>query len=174
MAQRRVYAKTVPEKVSNRGGTIGPGTRPGRQPELHTLNNRTLRHWCHGSGMTPAEFLVRLMRGEKVLGMKATPEQRIECARAAAQFFTPKLKQVKIEEHEEVDRHIIFDASALEALNHEELSVFLRVFNFISGKEKADILAKKRVEAAETASTTNRYQRELSEHARKKLSNFDK
>ena len=72
------------------------GARPGAGRKVGAVQKvaREAREKAAASGMLPHEFLLAIMRDE-VEGVKATFEQRLDAAKAAAPYYAPKLASVE-------------------------------------------------------------------------------
>jgi len=67
------------------------------------------------SGDLPHQFLLRIMRGEVINGIKPDLPMRIDCAKAAAPYYAPKLAQVQVlESLNDADLDFIIENAAAE------------------------------------------------------------
>ena len=85
------------------------GPRPGSGRKNGSLNKRTLaqRRAAEASieagkktGMLPHEMLLAIAQGraQEVLGCEVTAEERIDCAKAAAPFYAPRLLAMAVKQ----------------------------------------------------------------------------
>lgn len=68
------------------------------------------------TGELPHQFLLRIMRGEVINGEKPSIQLRVDCAKAAAPYYAPKLSAVQVVENlSDDDLDFIIESAAAEA-----------------------------------------------------------
>lgn len=128
---RRGRPKKKPGDTSRDGRLKGTPSRTRRHPDnpysVSSGKCPTSKQILEGarrraalSGDLPHEFLLKIMRGDMVWhdGVKIRPslEMRIDCAKAAAPFYAPKLAQVNVTESmSDADLEFIIKSAASEA-----------------------------------------------------------
>ena len=83
----------TPKKKEKRGGVRAGSGRP--EGTTKAKMNADRRRAAL-TGDLPHEFLLRIMRGEMINGIKPDLPTRIDCAKAAAPYYAPKLAQVQV------------------------------------------------------------------------------
>lgn len=113
---------------------------------------KAAREYAFRTGEPPHLFLLRISRGEIIedgtpKGHRPTIAERIDCAKACAQYFVPKLGSLAVREEPDAPptQQLVFNEEALESLSPHELAIFEKVFGTIIGrtdkredKDKAD------------------------------------
>lgn len=69
----------------------------GRKPGSINRMTQKAREEAAKTGELPHEFLLRVSRGEKVGDYEPTFAERIDAAKACAQFFAPKLTAAQVD-----------------------------------------------------------------------------
>jgi len=77
--------------MSSRGGS-----RPGAGRKTGTVNrlSQKAREEAAKTGDLPHEFLLQVMRGNRIAGHKPTFAERMDAAKAAAPYYAPRLAAV--------------------------------------------------------------------------------
>lgn len=123
-------------------------------PHAPVFTAKAAREYAFQTGEMPHLFLLRISRGEIIEdgtpgGHRPTLEERIDCAKACAQYFVPKLGSLAVKEDPDSTprQQMVFNEEALEGLTPDELDVFERVFGKLLGRgssrEGADTKDKK-------------------------------
>ncbi len=75
------------------------GARPGAGRKVGSVNRMSAkaRQEAAKLGELPHAFLARVARGEEIDGHKPTFAERIDAAKAAAQYFAPRLTAAHVE-----------------------------------------------------------------------------
>jgi len=75
------------------------GARPGAGRKLGSMNrlSNRAREQAMTTGDLPHEFLLRVARGEEIDGHIPTFAERIDAAKAAAQYFAPRLTAAHVD-----------------------------------------------------------------------------
>lgn len=79
--------------MSRGGARPGAGRKPG---STNRMSNRA-REAAAKTGEMPHEFLLRVVRGEDIDGHLPTFAERIDAAKAAAQYFAPRLTAAHVD-----------------------------------------------------------------------------
>jgi len=102
---------------------------------------KAAREHAFQTGEMPHLFLLRISRGEVIedgtpRGHRPTIEERIDCAKACAQYFVPKLGSLAVKDDTDTTprQQMVFNEEALESLTPDELDVFQRVFGKLLGR----------------------------------------
>lgn len=108
-----------------------------KTPPNNRKSLREIRKWAFRSGIMPHEFMLRLMRGEKVDGYKCSIQERIDIAKAVAPYFVPKLQNIAHtgEDNEGPVRMNSLNISthALKSLDNVELDLLEKVVGKLEG-----------------------------------------
>lgn len=138
-----------------------PAVNPGSTRWTATM----VRQWAYETGELPHMILLRLARGETVNGVKPTKEEQIDCAKAAAPYFAPKLQSVQLTDRDEhvPPTQLIVNEDALEGLDDDERTVFAKVFNKLIGRTDP----REAKDTGDKAKTENRFTRTLDLKAEK-------
>lgn len=128
------------------GNNNGNGTRKRGRPkgsvgipknDGRSLTARQIRAWAFRSGELPHVILLKIARGEKApLGRAPTCEEIIDCAKACAPYFVPKLSSVAVtgEDGGPVQtQNFVLTADVLGRLSDGELEVFRYLFGKLTG-----------------------------------------
>lgn len=127
-------------------------------PHAPVWTAKAAREYAFQTGEMPHLFLLRISRGEIIEdgtphGHRPTLDERIDCAKACAQYFVPKLGSLAVKEDLDPTprQQMVFNEEALEGLTPDELDVFERVFGKLLGRgssrEGEDLKDKKQVKA---------------------------
>lgn len=105
-------------------------------PGLIKWTARAAREWAFTTGEMPHMFLLRVSRGEMIDNHRPTMDERIDCAKACAQYFVPKLGSLAVKEDTEQvpTQQMVFNEDALESLTPDELATFEKVFGKLLGR----------------------------------------
>lgn len=101
----------------------------------HSWTLKAARAWAFETGELPHMFLLRVSRGETINEHKPTFTERVDAAKACANYFVPKLQSVAIKEEPEAPaQQLVFNEEVLETLSHDELALFEKVFGKLLGR----------------------------------------
>jgi len=97
---------------------------------------KAAREYAFQTGEMPHLFLLRISRGEMIDNHRPTMEERIDCAKACAQYFVPKLGSLAVKDESDPvpTQQMVFNAEALESLSPDELATFEKVFGKLLGR----------------------------------------
>ena len=123
--------------VVNGEKTANGSTKRGGRP-LGSINrlSRAQREAYEASGELPLDFLLRVMRtgdigdGRHRVKQKATPDQRMEAARAAAPYLHPKLHAVHVDGKPTA---MPFDLTRLQGIPQDKLVIANEVLAVLFG-----------------------------------------